>query len=60
VWGKRKAGGKKHGVRYESLGFGSEVVQEEAVRWGRRAFFIRRQRRSRGKRELAPRKVSML
>ena len=47
-------------MRYESLGFESEDVQEEAVRWGRRAFFIGRQWRGRGKRELAPGKGSML
>jgi len=60
MWGERKARGKKHGLRYESLGFESEVVREEAVRWGRRAFFTRRQRPGRGKRKLAPRKGSML
>ena len=42
--------GRKHRVHYEALGVESEVVQEEAVRWERRAFFIRRQRRGRGKR----------
>jgi hypothetical protein len=42
VWGKRKAGGKKHGVRYESLGFESEVVQEEAVRGEREPSYISR------------------
>jgi hypothetical protein len=30
--GEEESWGKKHGVRYESLGFESEVVQEEAVR----------------------------
>jgi len=58
--GKRKALGSKHRVRYESLGFEIELGQEGAVRWGRRAFFIRRQRRGRGKREFAPGKGSML
>jgi hypothetical protein len=35
-------------------------MKKEAVQWGRRAFFIRRQRRGRRKRELAPEKRSML
>jgi hypothetical protein len=42
VWEKRKAVGRRHRGRYESLGFEIEVSQEEPVRWGRRAFFIRR------------------
>jgi len=50
VWGKRKAGGKKHGMRYESLGFESEVVQEEAVRGEREPSYISRLGRGKGKR----------
>jgi hypothetical protein len=52
--------GRTHRVRYDSLGFEIEVGQEEGVRWGRRTFLIRRQRRGRGKREFAPGKASML
>jgi hypothetical protein len=60
VWGKRKAVGRKHSTRFESINFEIEIGHEEAVRWERRAFFTRRQRRGRGKREFAPGKGSML
>jgi hypothetical protein len=60
VWGRRKAVRRKHSMRFESINFEIEVGQEEAVRWGRRAYFIRRQRRGRGRREFAPRKGGML
>jgi hypothetical protein len=39
VWGKRKAVGRKHRVRYELLGFEIEVGQEGDVRWGRRLIY---------------------
>jgi hypothetical protein len=35
--GQEESLGRKRRVHYEALGFGSEVVQEEAVRWERRA-----------------------
>jgi hypothetical protein len=60
VWGKRKAVGRKHSMRFEPLNFEIEVGQEEAVWWGKRGFLERRQRRGRGKRELAPGKGGML
>lgn len=44
--------GRKRRVRYESLGVEIEAGQKEAVWWGRRAFFIGRQWRGRGEREL--------
>jgi hypothetical protein len=47
-------------MRFEPINFELEVRQEEAVQWRRRAFIIRRQRRGRGKRELALGKGSML
>jgi hypothetical protein len=33
VWGKRKAVGRKHSMRFEPINFEIEVGQEEAVRW---------------------------
>jgi hypothetical protein len=41
VWGKRTAVGRKHSMRFEPINFEIEVGQEEAVQWGRRAYFIR-------------------
>jgi len=34
--------GRKRRVHYEALGFGSEVVQEEAVPWGKRGLLIKK------------------
>jgi hypothetical protein len=52
--------GMKYRVRFEPINFEIEIGHEEAVRWERRAFFTRSQRRGRGMRELAPGKGSML